>query len=86
MRIFHFVGTRISDDRNIGAESLLQKYLEHLVKYVSQVLNTASEVASRTTKHFYAACNILKCNGLGKCGPLRVSKKKRTNSFDSQFQ
>lgn len=53
------------DDGNMGAELLLQKYLNHLITYVSQVLNTATEIACRSNKHFYAVSNILKCNGIG---------------------
>lgn len=49
----------------MGAELLLQKYLNHLITYVSQVLNTATEIACRSNKHFYAVSNILKCNGIG---------------------
>ncbi len=55
----------LTDDRSVGAESLLQKYLKHLNKYISQVLNTATDIACRSSKHFCTVSNILKCNGIG---------------------
>lgn len=66
----------IADDRNMGAESLLHKYLQHLIKYASQVLRTASEIGSRSSKHFYIVSNVLKCTGVGKwCDGGEFSEK-----------
>lgn len=69
----------------MGAESLFRKYLQHLINYVCQVLNTASDVASRSNKHFYTVCNILKNTGVGELNKIktnwRIFKRKLLQIF-----